>query len=1222
MLRDRCIPTPALVTPDVDEIMLGVEWLTKHRCLWDFANGRIFLNGTTPIPLTTRRSANCRRVYVREPVVIPPRRQVDVVSRTPLLPGRFAGPLIVDSHELGPGVYVARTLMEEGTRDLRVRVINTTSKPHQLDEGRCLGASEPVEIVETTSDPAPRFDSTSPTPKANPDVIAPLLEQLPDDLTDNQRSRVEDLLRSYDDIFSKGEYDMGRTNLVEHVIDTGNHRPIRQGLRRHPLAHLDEIDRQVDGLIQHDYVEPAASPWSSNVLLVKKKNGTFRLCIDYRALNTVTYKDAYPLPHIDTCLGSMNGACWFSTIDLRSGYHNIPIREEDRDKTSFVTRRGSFRYKVLPFGLSTAPSVFQRLMDLVLCGLTYMTCLVYLDDIILYAPDFDTHLGRLQQVFDRLRAANLKLHPGKSCFLQQRVDFLGHVLSAKGVEVQQEKISSIQDWPTPRNIKELRSFLGLCSYYRRFVPRFATIAAPLYRLQNKQVQFEWGQSQQDAFETLKNRLMSTPILGMPIDTGRFYLDTDASDTGLGAVLSQDQEGTEVVIAYASRTLHKPETNYDVTRRELLAVIYSLKTFRQYLLGRRFVLRTDHQALQWLRRTPEPMGQMARWMTLIEEYDFEIVHRPGARHGNADALSRRPEVRGVIANPSDNQQNEADVTSHMMTDWQTVSSAPDAVSYEEDASPSAGENPQGDDIARAQETDPEMGRLVRMVREGVKPSLETFAAESETAKELLNQWGQLRFQNGLVYREWMPKKGPPVKQLLVPASCRENFLRQVHAGLTGGHLGVRKTLDQVQRRAYWPHWRADTRRWVQRCEKCQTYHRGKPPRQANLQPLQAGSPMEKIHFDLTGPHPRTRRGSTYILTCICPFTKWAEAFPLPNKEAATVARVLVEQVICRYGTPIGAISDRGKEVDGNLMREISRLLGVDKLRTTAYKPSTNAQIERFHGTLNAIMAKTINDNQTDWDVQLPYVMAAYRASRHASTGMTPNFLMLGREVRAPVDLMYGEPSDTEPVSYVSYADEMDHRMRNAYAMVRNNLNEAAIRNKRHYDIRVHPATFKTGDWVWYFNPRRVRGKQEKWRRKYTGPFLVIKVIGTTNVVLQKTKKAKPFCTHVDKVKLYEADEYTASWIEDASDAERSSPGDASSSAGEQPVERIQTEHPSHYGDPSTTRTPDRSPGDGLQTKSHQDDSSMVTVPLSVYGAPLITPVDRPRRERRLPLRYRE
>ena len=434
---------------------------------------------------------------------------------------------------------------------------------------------------------------------------------------------------------------MGHTSLVEHSIDTGDSRPIRQGLRRHPVAHLDIIDQQVDEMMRHDLVEPAASPWSSNVVMVRKKDGSFRLCGDYRALKSVTYKDTYLLPHVDTCLGSMNGATWFSTLDLRSGYHNIPIKESDRDKTAFIMRIGCFRYKVLPFGCTTAPSVFQRLIDLTLCGLTYSTCLVYLDDIIVYAGDFETHLKRVREVFDRLRAANLKLHGAKCWLFQRRVNFLGHVLSDKGTEAQDDKVEVVRNWPMPHNLTELRSFLGLCSYYRRFVSGFADIAAPLYKLQKRGVAFDWTREQEDAFKRLKEVLTTASILGMPTVDGRFYLDCDVSDVGLGAVLSQDQNGAEVAIAYASRTLTKPEKNYDVTRRKLLATVFGLKTFRQYLLGRRFVIRTDHAVLQWLRRTPEPMGQLARWMTLIEQYNFEVIHRTGSKHGNADGLSRRP-----------------------------------------------------------------------------------------------------------------------------------------------------------------------------------------------------------------------------------------------------------------------------------------------------------------------------------------------------------------------------------------------------------------------------------------------------------------------------------------------------------------------------------------------------------------------------------------------------
>jgi hypothetical protein len=407
---------------------------------------------------------------------------------------------------------------------------------------------------------------------------------------------------------------------------------------------MDVIDAHVDEMLRHGVIEPAASPWASNVVLVAKKDGSLRFCVDYRAVNSVTYKDAYPLPLIDNCINAMSGSSWFSTLDLRAGYHNIPVARADRDKTAFVTRRGCWRYTVMPFGLTTSPSVFQRLMDMVLHGLAYEICLVYLDDIIIYSTNFADHLSRLETVLQRLRWARLKLKPSKCHLLQRKVDFLGHTVSGKGVEMQTSKIESIVKWPRPRDVHQLRSFLGLCSYYRRFIVGFADTAAPLHALSGKNVTFRWGPEEEAAFVQLKSKLTSAPVLGMPENDGQYLLDTDASDVGLGAILSQIQGGEERPIAFASRTLQKAERNYETTKKELLAVVYGLKQFRQYLLGRPILIRVDHAALSWLRRTAEPLPQLARWLTLIECYDYTIVHRPGKKHTNADALSRRPTMR--------------------------------------------------------------------------------------------------------------------------------------------------------------------------------------------------------------------------------------------------------------------------------------------------------------------------------------------------------------------------------------------------------------------------------------------------------------------------------------------------------------------------------------------------------------------------------------------------
>ena len=474
-----------------------------------------------------------------------------------------------------------------------------------------------------------------------PEHIQPLLDGVDCDIDVGVKEKLLSLLRNYSDVFSKDELDLGDANLVQHTIDTGQNRPIKQQLRRQPMHLLDKIDEQVQQMLTAGVVEPTSSPWASNVVVVKKKDGTLRFCIDYRRLNDITRKDVYPLPRIDACLDAMAGAQYFSTFDLRSGYHQVRMHEADADKTSFVTRQGAFRFRRLPFGLCNAGSTFQRLMDIVMKEANFEICLVYLDDIIVYSEEADEHLRRLEIVFSRLRKARLKLKPSKCKILQKHVTFLGHVVSNEGLSTDPEKIAAVVEWPRPTNQTEIRSFLGLCSYYRRFVKDFASIASPLHALTGKNQRFEWTEACEKSFQQLKVMMTSSPILAMPRDSGRFILDTDACDVSIGAVLSQEQDGVERVIAYSSRKLSRPERNYCVTRKELLAVVNYVKSFRMYLLGRPFIIRTDHSALQWLRKTPEPIGQQARWCEMLEEFQFEIQHRPGRSHANADAMSRRP-----------------------------------------------------------------------------------------------------------------------------------------------------------------------------------------------------------------------------------------------------------------------------------------------------------------------------------------------------------------------------------------------------------------------------------------------------------------------------------------------------------------------------------------------------------------------------------------------------
>ena len=424
------------------------------------------------------------------------------------------------------------------------------------------------------------------------------------------------------------------------------------------------------------------------------------------------------------------------------------------------------------------------------------------------------------------------------------------------------------------------------------------------------------------------------------------------------------------------------------------------------------------------------------------------------------------------------------------------------------------------ISKAQQEDLEFGCIVKWrLKQETAPSIEELQAESEESKILLSQWYRLVVKQSLVYREAdINHNGIMVTQLLIPRCLRQSVLEQCHTGMCGGHLGIRKTMEQVRRRAFWFGWRNDVRKFCRRCINCRSYHRGKLPRTAALRPIVAGAPFERLSIDLTGPHTRSSRGSVYIFTCIDPFTKWVEAFPLPNKEAVTVAKVLVEQVFCRFGVPIALLSDRGREVDGRIMNEVCKLMKIDKLRTTAYKPSTNAAIERFHRTLNGMLGRVVAENQKDWDLWLPYIMAAYRSSQNEST-YSPNFLMLGREVRAPIDIVLGTGvNESLAVTYDDFVDDMRNRLCNAYNVVRRQLGKTAERNKHYYDLRVKPTSYKVGDVVYYFNPRRYRGLQEKWQRKFTGPFRVLKILGPVNILIQRSPRTRPFAVHIDKIKL--------------------------------------------------------------------------------------------------------
>ena len=1147
-----------LVSNDVEEAMLGVDFLGSHDCTWQINKGIVTIDSQVLKLHSGRHGVVCRRVYCQDTTVIPAFSQKDVVVSLPLRNVNDSSEsLLLDATQLRAGVTLASCVLPCDATCAMVRVCNTNQRDVTFKKGVHLSSAYSTDVVEAPdisvnekkqgqgNDTNVMADKNVRAEKVHA-IIDQLCSQLPDKLSTELQRQVRALLFKYEAVLSVDDYDLGYTDILTHKIDTGSNRPVREPLRRQPPPYLQFIDEEVEKMLTAKVIEPAHSDWASNVCLAKRKDGRLRFAIDFRRVNRLTKPDSYPLPRIDSCLDMLNGSSWFCTIDLRSGFWQVAQDPADADKTTFLTRKGSFRFKVLPFGLQGSPSLFQRVMDLVLAGLTWQTCLVYLDDIIAFSRTPEDLLVRLDQIFQRLKQHNLKLKPSKLCLFQQELIFLGYKISADGIGTDPEKTRTVLDMAPPRNVKELRSTMGCFGYYRRFISSFSQIAEPLFALLRKGEKFIWTSSHQRAFDLLKTKLASAPVLALPCDDAQTVLDVDASDSGLGAVLSNVINGEERPVAYASRTYNPCEKSYCITRRELLALIFGLKHFRQYCLGRHVIVRTDHAPLLAIKSNPNPSAQMCRWLDLIEEMDITILHRPGIRHGNADGCSRAQSackqctLSAASYQRLDNLHAVSDqqqATQSNPTSSDTVTSEIDVTSISTGVVTSTAHQNQRDAVghsvhrSRVQHTTFNMDFAAeQQVDPDIKPVLEALSQSetmpdwvahnkcSEDTKNLLAQWPLLSMQNGMLCRKWIDgRQQTRWWQCVIPFSCREKVMQMAHTGMTGGHYGVKKTCFQVKRRAYWKSWRHDCTRFVRQCPQCATYHRGKPPKPGELQDMQTGSPFERVGIDLTGPWAKSEN-KVYILTFIDHFTKWADAIPLPNKEAVTVANALVSRIFTQVGVPLQILSDQGKEFDNNLMMSLCNKLGVDKVRTSPYHAATNGCTERMHRSINSMLAKCVDENQRNWATLLPQVMAAYRCAVHESTGYSPNFLHFGREVRTPIDLLL--PPQIEDLSVDDFVARTQKEMHYAYNLAREQLATQMSRRKTYYEMNLKPRQFQPGDWVWYFYPRRRQGRSQKWERMYVGPFLIIDQCSPVTFQIQKSEKADPQIVHVDKLKLAE------------------------------------------------------------------------------------------------------
>ena len=1106
------------VIADIDiPIVLGYDFMYNNQCVIDVPNKNILLNSQTVDCHLESQIPSLFKISIDEQVTIPPNSET-IIHALPNEKLPYGTTMILDNTSQSfknKGVLVAKSICTFKGDNLPLRVMNLTDLPQTIYKNTCAGTAETI-----------CSENILGNINAEPELVLPehmqvVMEKCKSNLKTDQCKIVVDLLTKYSGAFAMSKNDLGRTDIIQHKINTGNAHPIKQNPRRVPLAQRKEVDEEIQRMLDGGIIRHSQSPWSSPIVVVRKKDQSIRLCIDFRLVNDLSIKDNFPLPRIEDCLDALRGNQWFSTLDLASGYHQVGMDPQDGAKTAFVTSKGLFEFNRMPFGLCNAGATFSRLMQYILSGLQWEICVVYLDDIIVFSKSFEEHITRLQEVFDRIQLAGLKIAPKKCFIFQKKVSFLGHVVNSDGISPDPIKIEAVQSWPIPANVKDVRSFLGTCSYYRKFIKDFSKIARPLHRLTEKNVIFKWNAECETAFIILKEALITSPILTYPCIDKEFILDTDASGTGVGAVLSQiNDEGKECVIAYFSRTLSKTERQYCVTRRELLAIVLAVKHFHHYLYGVKFTVRTDHGALNWLKNFKNPEGQLARWLEILGTYTFIIKHRAGLKHGNADGLSRRPcvnckhcdtrdvtEVSFQIENPTIRAIN--------MLDENEIEETPIVTNWFNNKTP--------DEFKQAQLDDPIISQILTWKKSPEKPKWPEISHLSQHHKTYWSQWERLTVVEGILYRKWENTTTNDINlQYVLPCADRNRVLLLLHNDQLGGHLGFKRTIARIRHRFYWAGYTSFVERWCKRCTECQKRNQPSHHTRGQMKSYIVGEPMERVSLDILGPVTRTYKGNKYVIVVTDYFTRYAEAYGVPDIEAQTVADKLLEEFICRYGLPLQIHTDQGSQFTSDLFMQMCKKLNIDKTRNSPFHPQSSGLVERLNRTIEDMISKFVTKHQKDWDQYLPYLMMAYRSSVHETLGETPCFMMMGREVRLPVDLIYGGACgiNLNKYSVTNYVDKLSYKIEKVHEEVRDRLVSASERQKRRYDLSCTFPTFKVGDGVLLHDPRKYKGRSPKFQMRWSGPFTVIKVLSDVLYKIQEGPKVKFKVVHVNRLKPFQ------------------------------------------------------------------------------------------------------
>lgn len=969
-----------------------------------------------------------------------------------------------------------------------VEAVPARERDQQEEECRSAEAdsSGVVAGITDSRNPLPVMAATTPDVAAGPPRLTPKVVVDPS-LTPEQRRQLEHLLVSYADVFANPDRPPPSSNLTPYEIPlVPDAQPVRVPPRhRWSPAEARQVQEEVDRMLAGGVIRRSHSPWSSPIVLVRKQDNSLRFCVDFRKVNDLVVDDSWPIRRIDDIMDALQAPRYFSTLDLKSAFWTIRLAERSKEVTAFRTPQGHFEFEVLPFGLKTAPSAFQRCIDMVLLGMP--TAYPYLDDIIVYSHTWQGHLEQLRELFTRLRSYGLQLNGAKCHLGAVKLHYLGHIIGREGIEVDTSKIKAIQDYPVPKNVSEVRGFLGVCGFIRRFIRDFACRARPLHALLKKDQSWQWTASQQRAFEDLRKAVTETTLLAHPDwDGPPFVLDVDSSKQGVGAVLSQRHRP----ICYWSRAFTATQSKYSAQELELLGVLLAVIHFRPYCFGRRFILRCDHKNLKSILYKESRTGRVERWSEALAAYDFDLEYRPADKMKHVDALSRAPTGPPAHEPPSGapvlvTTRSRARAVDDRKED-QGLPEVPSVKDSQLPPDPHPHRPPSSEDgfdaLRDFLKLDPVTHAIIAFLKDGSLPD------DPELRRSVSSILHSHKFavDAGVLY-----KIDQDHRLLVIPKQLRHQVLLAAH-----GHRGRRKTIGVLRSRVWWPRLYHDVSVWTRCCHVCQ---RNKPlPRHGALHhasPL-GTLPFRRICADVTGPLAPipTPSGFTHLLVVVCMATRWVEAYPLKSPGNHFEISVHLMDWFSHYGVPERVHSDQGSPFMAHALSDAYKRLGIKRSRTTPYHPQGDPA-ERMIGSVKKILRALSADSPETWDRLLPVALMALRAQQVDTLGLSPFEALHGAPMRVPFDEIWHTEPNPRPTPLHGLAQRLQ-RLRERIAKTEE---YARSRYKHQHDKKYADVSFQVGEEVWLHYPNaHSPDKSQKLSLKWRGPFKIVRRIEGSKV----------------------------------------------------------------------------------------------------------------------------